>query len=74
MGFQPVKEVLLLHAIMDRCFSNIKTLDMNPISIKLQAPWDEVKRRMKENDPPHCSELVYEPGHEEELLMRLEKL
>ena len=48
---------------------------MNPISIKLQASWEEVKERMKENDLRLTdADLIYEPGHEEELLMRLEKI
>ena len=48
---------------------------MNAISIKLQAPWEEVKERMKENDLRLTdADLMYEPGHEEELLIRLEKI
>jgi len=48
---------------------------MNPISIKLQASWEEVKERMKENDLRLTdADLIYEPGHEEELLIRLEKI
>jgi len=53
----------------------IEIFYMNPISLKLQAPWDEVKERMKENDPRLTdADLAYEPGHEEELLLRLEKI
>ncbi|TMI65362.1 MAG: general stress protein CsbD [Bacteroidetes bacterium] len=48
---------------------------MNAISIKLQTPWEEVKERMKENDLRLTdADLMYEPGHEEELLIRLEKI
>ena len=48
---------------------------MNPISINLQASWDEVKERMKENDPSLTDiDLIYVPGHEEELLLHLEKI
>ena len=48
---------------------------MNAISIKLQTPWEEVKERMKENDLRLTdADLIYEPGHEEELLIRLEKI
>jgi hypothetical protein len=48
---------------------------MNPISLKLQAPWDEVKERMKENDPRLTdADLGYEPGHEDEFLLHLEKI
>jgi hypothetical protein len=47
----------------------------NPSSFKLDAPWEKVKERMKENDI-HLTDadLEYEPGKEEELLERLEKL
>jgi len=48
---------------------------MNAISLKLQASWEEVKERMKENDLRLTdADLMYEPGHEEELLIRLEKI
>jgi hypothetical protein len=48
---------------------------MNAISLKLQASWEEVKERMKENDLRLTdADLIYEPGHEEELLIRLEKI
>jgi len=48
---------------------------MDPIIINLQSSWDEVKERMKENDPRLTdSDLVYEPGHEEELLQHLERI
>ena len=42
---------------------------------KLDAPWEKVKERMKENDINLTdADLEYEPGKEEELLQRLEKL
>lgn len=45
------------------------------IVLRLKAPWNEVKERMKENDSNLTDEdLEYIPGKEEELLRRLEKL
>lgn len=42
--------------------------------LKLEAPWDEVKERMKDNDINLTdNDLEYTPGKEEELLQRLEK-
>ena len=47
----------------------------NPSEFKLDAPWEKVKERMKENDISLTdADLEYEPGKEEELLQRLEKL
>jgi hypothetical protein len=47
---------------------------MGTHALKLQAPWEEVKERMKENNIALTDEdLVYEPGQEEALLARLEK-
>jgi hypothetical protein len=44
------------------------------VSLKLAAPWDEVKERMKDNDITLAdADLEYEPGKEEELLNRLQK-
>ena len=44
------------------------------IQLKLEAPWDEVKEKMKENSIELTDEdLVYERGKEEELLNRLAK-
>jgi len=42
--------------------------------LKLEAPWEEVKERMKDNDV-HLTDddLEYIPGREDELLQRLEK-
>ncbi|MNC95945.1 hypothetical protein D3C83_131850 [compost metagenome] len=46
----------------------------NSTVLKLQAPWEKVKERMKENDISLTDEdLEYIPGKEEELLQRLEK-
>jgi len=43
--------------------------------LKLEAPWKEVKERMKVNDITLTDDdLDYEPGKEEELLNRLEKV
>lgn len=40
--------------------------------LKLEAPWEEVKEKMKENNISLTDEdLFYEPGKEEELLNRL---
>ena len=47
---------------------------MKTLSLKLEAPWEEVKERLKENDITLTDEdLVYTPGHEKELLDRLSK-
>jgi len=47
----------------------------NPIIFKLQAPWETVKERLKENDIGITDEdLEYIPGKEEELLQRLGKI
>lgn len=47
----------------------------NNINIKLEAPWEEVKERMKESNISLTdADLVYEPGKEDELLSRLEKI
>ena len=43
--------------------------------LKLQAPWGTVKEKMKENDIRLTdADLEYEPGNEDDLLQRLEKL
>ena len=43
--------------------------------IKLEAPWEEVKERMKErNIDLTDADLEYVPGKEDELLSRLEKV
>ena len=47
----------------------------NLSEFKLDAPWEKVKERMKENDINLTdADLEYEPGKEEDLLQRLEKL
>ena len=47
----------------------------NSTVLRLQAPWETVKERMKENDINLTdADLEYEPGKEEELIQRLEKL
>ena len=43
-------------------------------SLKLEAPWEEVKEKLKEvNGSLTDEDLVYEPGQEKELLERLAK-
>ena len=43
--------------------------------LRLQAPWETVKEKLKENDFNLTdADLEYKPGNEEELLQRLEKL
>ena len=45
------------------------------IKINLEAPWEEVKERMKESNIDLTdADLEYEPGKEDELLSRLEKI
>jgi len=47
----------------------------NNINIKLEAPWEVVRERMKESNINLTdADLVYEPGKEDELLSRLEKI
>jgi len=47
----------------------------NPTVFRLQAPWEKVRERMKENDINLTDEdLEYIPGKEEELLQRLERI
>ena len=47
----------------------------NSAILKLQAPWEKVKERMKENDISLTDkDLEYIPGKEEELIQRLEKI
>ena len=44
-------------------------------NIKLEAPWDVVKERMKESNINLTdADLEYDPGKEDELLSRLEKI
>jgi hypothetical protein len=43
-------------------------------NLKLQAPWEEVKEKLKEiNIELTDADLKYEPGNEEALLQRLSK-
>lgn len=45
------------------------------IKINLEAPWAEVKERLKESNIDLTdADLEYEPGKEDELLSRLEKI
>jgi hypothetical protein len=48
---------------------------MKTIKLKLEAPWEEVKEHLKENDL-HLTDadLDYLPGREEELINRLQKI
>ena len=47
----------------------------NQNKLRLQAPWEKVKERMKENDINLTDEdLEYIPGNEEELIQRLTKI
>jgi len=47
----------------------------DPTILRLQSPWETVKERMKENDINLTdADLEYEPGKEEELIQRLEKV
>lgn len=50
------------------------TMKDQPVILKLEAPWEEVKERLKDNDITLTDEdLEYTPGREEELLERLER-
>lgn len=45
---------------------------MNDQSLQLQAPWDEVKEKLKEvNLELTDDDLNYQPGQEDELIRRL---
>jgi hypothetical protein len=47
---------------------------MDTYALKLQASWEEVKERMKENNITLTDEdLAYEPGQKKALLKRLEQ-
>jgi len=60
---------------MKRNGLNIETIQfMANDKLKLQAPWQEVKERLKENDITLTDEdLDYKPGKEQELLQHLSK-
>ena len=43
-----------------------------PVTLKLEAPWDEVKEKLKEvNTSLTDEDLAYQPGQEKVLLERL---
>ncbi|HLG41315.1 MAG TPA: hypothetical protein VI461_16670 [Chitinophagaceae bacterium] len=47
---------------------------METITLRLEAPWEEVKEKLKENDITLTDEdLNYSPGHENELLEHLSR-
>jgi GTP cyclohydrolase I len=47
---------------------------MDNYTLKLEAPWEEVKEMLKEiNTDLSDEDLEYEPGHEKEMLERLAK-
>lgn len=47
---------------------------METSTLKLQAPWEEVKEKIKENNIELTDEdLAYEPGSETQLFERLQK-
>ena len=52
-----------------------ETLMKNSTVLRLQASWETVKEKMKENDISLTdADLEYEPGNEDDLLQRLEKV
>lgn len=47
-------------------------INLPVMTLKIEAPWQEVKEKLKENDHTLTDEdLVYEKGKEDELLERL---
>lgn len=45
------------------------------MALKLEAPWEDVKELLKENNTALTDEdLVFEPGKENELLLRLQRI
>jgi hypothetical protein len=51
-----------------------RCIAMNNYTLKLEAPWPEVRERLKEvNNELTDEDLVYIPGNEKELLERLAK-
>ncbi|MBN8860068.1 MAG: general stress protein CsbD [Sphingobacteriales bacterium] len=47
---------------------------MNKTKLDLRQSWEAVKEQLKENDPSLTDEdLLYEPGHAEQLLEHLSK-
>ena len=61
--------------VVDKQFGQkYNTMKDQPVILKLEAPWEEVKERLKDNDITLTDEdLEYTPGHEEELVERLER-
>ena len=67
----PIILYLVFGIVFEPFFSN----SFMAYNIKLEAPWDEVKERMKESNINLTdADLEYEPGREDELLSRLEKI
>jgi hypothetical protein len=53
-------------------FQQFKKSNQHHMRLKLHAPWDEVRERLKESNVNLTDEdLQYEPGGDEELLERL---
>ena len=61
--------------VVDKQFGQkYNTMKDQPVILKLEAPWEEVKERLKDNDITLTDEdLEYTPGREEELVERLER-
>jgi len=58
-------------------FSEFKILIMKsaPLNLNLQASWEDVKEKLKENDHSLTDDdLEYSAGNEEELIDRLQKV
>lgn len=65
--------LLIFGIVFEPVFAN--SFMANNINIKLEAPWEVVRERMKESNINLTdADLVYEPGKEDELLSRLEKI
>ena len=55
--------------------TKIDVMNTDTIRLNLKAPWEVVKEQMKDNDIRLTDDdLAYEPGKEEELVERLEKI
>lgn len=66
--------LLLLHFIFSSGLNIVphKKRIMKEQTLRLQAPWDEVREKLKENNLELTDEdLDYKPGKENELLERL---
>jgi uncharacterized protein YjbJ (UPF0337 family) len=58
----------------DMTKKTIKNIQVKTATLKLQSSWENVKEKLKENDITLTDEdLKYTPGHEDELLERLQK-